>query len=58
MAAYGRWSLTRIEPQGFSSDRKSGRVYFNEENLLHAMSKLQHVQLHVVTKAPRTFEVG
>ena len=58
MAAYGRWSLTRIEPQGFSSDKKSGRVYFNEENLLHAISKLRHVQLHVVTKALRTFEVG
>ena len=36
----------------------SGRVYFNEENLLHAISKLRHVQLHVVTKALRTFEVG
>ena len=58
VAAYGRWSLTRIEPQGFSSDKKSGRVYFNEENLLHAISKLRHVQLHVVTKALLTFEVG
>ena len=43
---------------GVSSDKKSGRVYFNEENLLHAISKLRHVQLHVVTKALRTFEVG
>ena len=58
VAAYGRWSLTRIEPQRFSSDKKSGRVYFNEENLLHAISKLRHVQLHVVTKALRIFEVG
>ena len=58
VAAYGRWSLTRIEPQGFSSDKKSVHVYFNEENLLHAFSKLRHMQLHNVTKALRTFEVG
>ena len=55
VVAYGRWSLTGIEPQGFSSEKKSGHIYFKEENLLHAISKLRHVQFHVVTKALRIF---
>ena len=41
--AYGRWSLTRIEPQGASSEKRSGHVYFMGYNLLHAMSNLCHV---------------
>ena len=55
VVAYGRSSLTRIEPQGFSSEKKSGHMYFKEENLLHAISKLRHVQFHVVAKVLRIF---
>ena len=38
------------EPQGFSSEKKSEHIYFKEGNLLHAISKLRHVQFHFVTK--------
>ena len=41
--AYGRWSLARIEPQGASSEKRPGYVYFVGDNLLHAMSNLCHV---------------
>ena len=43
VVAYGRWSLTRIEPQGSSSEKMYRHTYFMENNLLHAISKLQHV---------------
>ena len=43
VVAYGRWSLTRIEPQGSSSEKMHRHTYFMENNLLHAISKLQHV---------------
>ena len=38
-----KWSLTRIEPQGASSMKWSGHIYFMEDNLLYTMSKLRHV---------------
>ena len=38
-----KWSLTRIEPQGASSERRSWHIYFMEDDLLHAISKLRHV---------------
>ena len=53
MVAYGRWSLTRIEPQGASSEKRSGDIYFNEDNLWHAISKLRHV----VTKVLHTCRI-
>ena len=40
----------RIEPQGVSSEKKSGHIYFKEEKLLRAMFKLRFVQFHVGTK--------
>ena len=40
MVAYRRWSFTRIEPQGAFSEKSSRHIYFLEDNLLHAMSKL------------------
>ena len=43
LIAYGRWSLTRIEPQGTSSEKSSGYVYFMGDNLLHAISNLCHM---------------
>ena len=43
-------AVTRIEPQGFSSEKKCGHIYFKEGDLLHAISKLRHVQFHFVTK--------
>ena len=41
-----------IEPQGAFSEMRSRHICFMEDNLnlLHVMSKLWHVQLHVVTK--------
>ena len=50
LVGYGWWSPTRIESQGVSFEKKSGHIYFKEENLLHAISKLRYVQFHVVTK--------
>ena len=38
-----RWLFTRIKPQGASSEKKSGHIYFMEDNLLYVMSKLRHV---------------
>ena len=43
VAVYGRWLLTRIEPQGTSSENKSRHIYLMEDNLLPAISKLHHV---------------
>ena len=54
VVAYRRWSLAIIEPQGASSEKRSGHIYFTEDNLLHAMSKL-HVWFLVVTKVLRIF---
>ena len=54
----GLWSLTRIEPQGFSSEEKSEHIYLKEGNLLLAISKLRHVQFHFVTKVLSIFLVG
>ena len=35
------WSLTRIaEPLGVSPEKRSGHIYFMEDNLLHGISKL------------------
>ena len=43
VVAYGRWSLliTRIEQQGVFSEKRSGHIYFVEDNLLQAISKLR-----------------
>ena len=46
----GRWSFTRIKPQGVSSKRKSGHFYFKEDNSLHVNSKVRYVYWYVVTK--------
>ena len=46
----GRWSFTRIKPQGVSSKRRSGHFYFKEDNSLHVNSKVQYLYWHVVTK--------
>ena len=48
VVAYGSWSLIRIEPQEVSFEKKTGHIYFKEENLLHAIFKLRYVQFHVV----------
>ena len=34
VVAYGRWSLTRIEPQEASYEKRSEDIYFMEDNLL------------------------
>ena len=47
VVANGRWSLTRIEPREVLFEKKTGHIYFNEENLLRAISKLRYVQFHV-----------
>ena len=44
---YGRWSFTRIEPQGASPEKRSRYIYFMEDDLLHAMFKLGYVWFHV-----------
>ena len=41
--------------RGVSFEKKSGHIYFKEENLLHAISKLRYVQFHVVSKVLRIF---
>ena len=46
----GRWSFTRIKPQGVSSKRKSGHFYFKEDNSLHVNSKVRYEYWYVVTK--------
>ena len=40
VVAYGRWSFTRIKPQGVSSEKRSRHIYFMQDNSLHAMFKL------------------
>ena len=46
----GRWSFTRIKPQGVSSKRKSGHFYFKEDNSLNVNSKVRYEYWYVVTK--------
>ena len=46
----GRWSFTRIKPQGVSSKRKSGHFYFKDDNSLHVNSKVRYMYWYVVTK--------
>ena len=58
VVAYGRWSLTRIKPQGASSKKWSRHICCMEDHLSHAISKLDHVQFHVVTKVLRIFKVA
>ena len=43
LVAYGRWSLTRIEPHGASSEKRSGHIYFMEDNIFHAISKIRYM---------------
>ena len=43
VVAYRRWSFTRIKPQVVSSEKRSGHIYFMEDNLLHARSKLEYL---------------
>ena len=45
VVAYGRRSFTRIEPQGSSCEKRSRNMYFMEDNLLHAMSKVVYVYM-------------
>ena len=45
--------ITRIEPQGNSSEKRSRHICFMEYNLSHAMSELGYVLFHVVTKVIR-----
>ena len=46
----GRWSFTRIKPQGVSSKSKSGHFYFKEDHSLQVNSKVRYVYWYVVTK--------
>ena len=42
-----------------SSEKRSRHIYFMKDNLLHTISKLlRHVQVHVVTKVLRIFQVA
>ena len=43
VVAYGRWSFTRIEPQGASSEKRSRHIYFMEDNLLRPMDMCSSV---------------
>ena len=45
VVAYGRRSFTRSEPQGVSCEKKSRNIYFMEDNLLHAVSKVVYVYM-------------
>ena len=47
-----------MEPQGASSEKRSRHIYFMEDNLLRAISKLHHVQFHFITKVFRIFKVA
>ena len=42
---------------GLRSEKRSRYIYFMEDSLSHAMSKLRHVLLHVATKVPHIFIV-
>ena len=37
--AYGRWSLTRLEPEVVSSEKRFRHIYFVSEKSLHAVAK-------------------
>ena len=41
--AYGTWSLTRIEQQGVSFEKRSGLSYLIEDDVLHVISWLRYV---------------
>ena len=41
MDAYGRWPLTRIEPQVVSSEKRSRGIFSVAEKSLHAISKFR-----------------
>ena len=59
VVAYGGWPFTKIEPYGASSEKRSEHIYFMEDDLLHAMSKLHHVCfIYVLTKVLRIFKVA
>ena len=59
VVAYGGWPFTKIEPYGASSEKRSEHIYFMEDDLLHAMSKLRHVCfIYVVTKVLRIFKAA
>ena len=45
VVAYRRRSFTRIEPQESSCEKRSRNIYFMEDNLLHAMSKVVYVYM-------------
>ena len=47
---------TRIERQRAFSGKRSGHIYFVEDNLWHGIPKLRHVEFHVVTKVLRILE--
>ena len=49
VVAYGRWSLTRTEPHGVSSEKRSRSIYFLAENLLHVYFVAENL-LHVISK--------
>ena len=51
MVAYGKWSFTRIEPQGVSSKKSSGQIYFMENNSLYATSISQNMYFYVVSNS-------
>ena len=40
---------------GASSKKRSGQIYFTEDNLFPAISKSHNVWFHVVNKALRTY---
>ena len=45
VVAYGRRSFTRSEPQGVSYEKRSRNMYFMEDNLSHAVSKVVYVYM-------------
>ena len=51
MVAYGKWSFARIEPQGVSSKKSSGHLYFMENKSLHATSISQNMHFYVVSNS-------
>ena len=57
VVANGRWSLTKIEPQEVSLRRKLDTSYFREDNLLHAISKLQYVRSMLLRFLPQEIRI-
>ena len=49
VVVYNNWTA------GVSSEKKSRHIYFMEDDLLHALSKLGYVKFHVVTKVLSRF---